>query len=109
MGNCPAPNDPAWTTGLTAGDLCVKLTIVDGGNNDADFLANGIIQDPGGVSGASTSGVTTPGSVGSPTTGGGCTLSQSPATKGKHTEWWLLGGLLGWLGFSSRRHDRKRS
>jgi len=108
-GNCPAPTDPAWTSGLTAGDLCVKLTIVDGGTNDTDFLANGIVKDPGGVSGPSTVSTAAPGSVGSPNTGGGCALSHTPTTASKHTEWWLLGGLLGWLGFSSRRRDRKHS
>ena len=109
MGNCPAPSDPAWTAGLTAGDLCVKLTIVDGGTNDADFLANGIVRDPGGVSGPSLGSGAIPGSVGSPTTGGGCTLSLAPASAGKYAEWWLLGGLLGWLGFSSHRRGHKRS
>jgi hypothetical protein len=50
-GDCPAPGDGAWQAGLTAGHLCVQLTIEDGGPNDADSAAgpNGIIKDPGGV------------------------------------------------------------
>jgi len=105
-GNCPAPTASGWNAGLNLGDLCVKLTIVDGGPNDADALANGVIKDPGGVSGAAIGGgQIVPGSVDSPSTGGGCTLNQTPVTANTHMEWWLLGGLLGWLGFSSRRKN----
>ena len=46
---CPAPGDNAYTSGLTVGDTCVQLSIEDGGPNDADGLANGVVQDPGGV------------------------------------------------------------
>ena len=46
---CPAPGDNAYTSGLTAGYTCVQLSIEDGGPNDADGFANGIVQDPGGV------------------------------------------------------------
>lgn len=48
-GICPEPDDTAYTTGLTAGDNCVQLSIEDGGPNDADQQANTIIKDPGGV------------------------------------------------------------
>ena len=50
-GECPVPGDGAWQSGLTAGHLCVQLTIEDGGPNDADAAPgpNGIIKDPGGV------------------------------------------------------------
>ena len=47
--SCPAPGDNAYTPGLTEGDLCVQLSIEDGGFNDADNLINGVILDPGGV------------------------------------------------------------
>jgi hypothetical protein len=49
-GACPAANDTAYVTGLTAGHDCVRLRIEDGGPNDADGIANGTIKDPGGVS-----------------------------------------------------------
>ena len=45
----PEPNDARWVEGLTAGDWCVKLTIKDGGPNDVDGLANGMVVDPGGL------------------------------------------------------------
>lgn len=34
---------------LRSGDYCVRLTIEDGGPNDADGLRNGVIRDPGGA------------------------------------------------------------
>jgi len=46
-GNCPAPASAGWVTGLVAGHECVRLTIVDGGINDIDREANGVIRDPG--------------------------------------------------------------
>ncbi|KKE83585.1 Ig-like domain-containing protein, partial [Pseudoalteromonas luteoviolacea] len=49
QGYCPAPGSKEWTPGLTEGDWCVKLQIVDGGPNDDDGIANGSIVDPGGV------------------------------------------------------------
>ncbi len=46
---CPGPGAESYQDGLTAGNDCVQLTIEDGGPNDADATANGVIQDPGGV------------------------------------------------------------
>jgi hypothetical protein len=46
---CPAPDSNVYTAGLTEGDNCVRLTIKDGGPNDADGLENGTIDDPGGI------------------------------------------------------------
>jgi hypothetical protein len=45
-GNCPA--DPAnYSTGLKAGDDCIRLAIEDGGPYDTDLSLNGRIADPG--------------------------------------------------------------
>jgi hypothetical protein len=49
-GYCPPPGTADWTTGLTAGHLCVQLTIEDGGPNDDDGLVNSAVVDPGAVS-----------------------------------------------------------
>ncbi|MEW6997836.1 hypothetical protein AADZ86_09030 [Colwelliaceae bacterium BS250] len=49
-GNCPAPLSFAYHVtidGLNAGDDCVQLLIEDGGPNDADGQANGIVKDLG--------------------------------------------------------------
>jgi hypothetical protein len=48
-GACPPPLSGAYRPGLAAGDACVQLTLADGGPNDADGLANGVIRDPGGL------------------------------------------------------------
>ncbi|PCI15077.1 MAG: hypothetical protein COB71_00640 [Thiotrichales bacterium] len=48
-GSCPPVNSGAYRLGLTPGHLCVQLLLEDGGHNDADGVANGIIIDPGGV------------------------------------------------------------
>lgn len=49
-GYCPPPGTADWATGLTAGHLCVQLTLEDGGPNDDDGLVNATIVDPGAVS-----------------------------------------------------------
>jgi len=48
-GACPAPGSSVYTAGLRQGDGCLALTIEDGGPNDADMAANGVIRDPGGL------------------------------------------------------------
>jgi hypothetical protein len=53
-GICPAPGDAAFVPGLNPGDYCVQLRLEDGGANDADRLANGVIKDPGGAAVSST-------------------------------------------------------
>ena len=49
-GNCPAANSATYTAGLNEGDNCIQLIIEDGGVNDADFSANGVVVDPGVIS-----------------------------------------------------------
>lgn len=48
LGTCPPPGDSAYVTGMREGHKCLQLTIVDGGPNDADGVANYVIRDPGG-------------------------------------------------------------
>ncbi|ASK33362.1 hypothetical protein CEK62_02660 [Alcanivorax sp. N3-2A] len=47
LGLCPAVSADSWTPGLTEGDACVRLSIEDGGANDADGHADGTVRDPG--------------------------------------------------------------
>ncbi len=47
LGNCPAVKSDSYIEGLHAGKNCIQLTIVDGGDYDADGVANGSIEDPG--------------------------------------------------------------
>lgn len=46
-GQCPSLADAAWQPGVLAGRDCVRLTLTDGGPNDADGVVNGVIRDPG--------------------------------------------------------------
>jgi len=95
---CPGPGSFSYSQDLNAGDQCIQLTIVDGGPNDADGLANGTISDPGGIG------------VGNPVTsniadpsfgGGGCSLGSGTATE--RGDWWLLALVLGGFGIWRRK------
>jgi hypothetical protein len=46
-GLCPGPSSDLYSLGLNEGDQCVRLTIQDGGANDADGFADGVVTDPG--------------------------------------------------------------
>ncbi len=50
-GNCPEANSTAYTadTAQKAGKTCLRVTLQDGGANDADGVVNGRIVDPLGV------------------------------------------------------------
>ncbi len=48
-GVCPPPHSSLYQTGLNVGDTCLKLLIEDGGANDTDGIANGVVDDPGGI------------------------------------------------------------
>jgi len=45
-GNCPTDGTLSYQEGLQAGSTCLRLSIQDGGPNDADGLADGTIVDP---------------------------------------------------------------
>lgn len=48
-GACPAAADDGYRSGLSAGDGCLQLMLVDGGPNDLDGLADGTIRVVGGL------------------------------------------------------------
>jgi subtilisin-like proprotein convertase family protein len=48
-GTCPEPGSDLYVLGLNEGSNCVQLKIEDGGPNDADGQANGMLVDPVGV------------------------------------------------------------
>lgn len=45
-GNCPTDGSLSYQASLQAGATCLRISIQDGGPNDADGLANGAIVDP---------------------------------------------------------------
>jgi hypothetical protein len=49
LGACPEPGSELYETGLNYLHNCLQLTIEDGGPNDIDGTANGVIKDPGSV------------------------------------------------------------
>jgi hypothetical protein len=48
-GNCPNDDTANYVDGLQTGATCIRLTIQDGGANDADGKINGTIEDPAAV------------------------------------------------------------
>jgi hypothetical protein len=48
-GACPPPLAAAYASPMSAGHGCLQLTLTDGGPNDADGVADGVIRDPGGI------------------------------------------------------------
>ncbi len=96
-GNCPLGG---YQSGLTQGHYCVRLTIVDGGPNDADGVQNGTVVDPGGVSESLVPEADT--SLGSGF-GGGCTLSDSTSPLG--LEWLALLASLAGFGYLRIRNQ----
>ena len=48
-GVCPAPQSELYQSGLAVGQVCLRLLIEDGGINDSDGIANGVVEDPGGI------------------------------------------------------------
>jgi MYXO-CTERM domain-containing protein len=104
-GGCPEPGNGSYDRPITGAladklredDECVQLTIEDGGANDADGAVNGSVSDPGGV--AEVPGTPLPETA---TGGGGCSVTTGMENPGQHSEWWLLAGLLGFLGWKRR-------
>ena len=95
-GVCPQAGSPAYASGLTAGNECLQLTLVDGGPNDADSVANGTVLDPGGI------GVKIPAATGS---SGGCSLSTGRVNPTERGDWGLILGFIAWLGLLRRRQN----
>ena len=75
QGVCPAAGSATYVGGLSEGDDCVRLTIEDGGPNDADGEANGVIRDPGGVTQGSAPAASPASSGGGSGSGGGGVVS----------------------------------
>jgi hypothetical protein len=113
-GDCPAIDSEAYTAGLTVGDNCVLLAIVDGGANDADNKVNGQIVDPSTMSridGHPSTGLgndtgSNNGVFDNISGSGGCTLSTETTSPFKHAEWLLLGGAVGWMAMRRRRQQK---
>ena len=99
-GTCPVAGSTSYSPGLTAGNFCVELSILQGGNDDTDSSTN-TISDPGGVA---TSTALATAQVDTRTYGtSGCSISPTPVNPFKRSDWFLLLGFVAWLGFRRRR------
>lgn len=103
QGNCAGVTN--YTPGLTTGNFCVRLTIQDGGPNDADGAKNGQVKDPGGVAQGfvAVSGTQRPGQ-----SLGGCSVGRVPAGPTSAVDWWLIGAVLGAAGIARRRRAARQ-
>lgn len=99
-GVCPEAGSSSYTSGLTVGNQCVQLTIVEGGANDADSVTT-TISDPSGVGVKGT-----PADLRTSATGG-CSLGSSRASLTDRGEWWLVLGFVAWLGMVIRRRQSR--
>jgi len=93
-GNCPAPGSASWSSGLTQGHNCIRLSITDDGTNDDSGFADGVVRFAGTVEGYQGIGTDLV---------AGCSMSVNPHNVKDHAEWPLLLMLLGWLGFYVKR------
>jgi hypothetical protein len=83
-GNCPSIVGTEWVGGLIEGYNCMKLSITDGGLNDADGGADGIIKDPGSISSNPD-------------------IDPTLLQLGGSSSWPLLVALAAWLGLARRK------
>jgi len=95
-GICPPPGDAAYSpvNELTVGDDCIQLRLTDGGLNDADGIADGVITDPGGPSTlqAASEVPVAPGTD-------GCSLTQKKSVGLiERSDWLLVAAFIIWLG-----------
>lgn len=107
-GYCPPPGDASYVTGITATHQCVELLIEDGGPNDSDGSANGVVRNLGAVFIAAPAAPPGNGSSGTPIDPNLDTFPADPlphnAGSGAHggggtLEWLSLLGLLLARGF----------
>ncbi len=100
-GVCSAVVSGDWTAGLTAGNYCVRLTIVDDGPNDSN-KTTGTIVDPGGIGVPVVPPAVT--RAGSPLSAAkGCSMSSVPVDPSQRADWWLVAGFLGALAWLRRK------
>jgi hypothetical protein len=96
-----APFNSQLAGKLEEGTNCVQLTIEKDGPNDS-IKGDDKVTDPSGVLK-----VPAPSRPDTKTTGdgagGGCSIADSPVEPAQRGEWWLLGGLLAFLGLRRRK------
>jgi len=99
--SCPAADDTVYDSSpnITIGHECIRLTIVDGGPNDDDGLANGTVVDPGGVAESFFIDTRTSGTD-------GCSMTGTTRNANNHADWWLVSAFIGLLGWFSLKRKQ---
>jgi len=89
---CPTASDTIYdvSPGLTTGDRCIRLTIVDNGPNDNDATV-GAVADPSGI--AESFNIDTRVS-----STDGCSMSGNTVDSSQRADWWLVAAFVGLLG-----------
>jgi len=97
---CPPAGDANYSTspGLTTGDRCIRLTIVDNGPNDNDATV-GTVADPGGI--AESFNIDTRVS-----STDGCSMSGTTVDSSQRADWWLVAGFMGLLGLLRLKRNK---
>ena len=93
-GVCPAVGSTEWSNGLTEGDDCVRLSIADGGANDADGQPNGIVVSTGttvGYAGINADLVQ------------GCSMTGARSGLKNHIDWLITLLFIAGLGYAAKR------
>jgi len=101
---CPEAGNAAYASGLTEGDVCLQITMNEGGSNDADGVADGSLMDPGGISEVAPAAA--PASNTAAASGGdsgGCSISGTPTSLKQHGDWWIVVAFLTFLGLIRRK------
>ena len=88
---CPPPGSTSYVAGLATFNDCIELTLTDGGPNDADAEANGVISDPGAV--------VIPAAAND--NGAGAVPTSAPGGAGA-LDWWWLAMMSSLLAFRNR-------
>jgi len=98
---CPTPDDNAsYSAGLTTGDRCIRLTIVDDGPNDDDATTPGTVADPSGLAESFTVDTRTSGTD-------GCSMSGNTIESSQRADWWIVACFLGLLGLFRLKHKQQ--
>ena len=97
---CPAASDAVYDTspGLTEGDRCVRLTIVDNGPNDTD-ASDGTVADPSGIGESFSIDTRVSGTD-------GCSMSELPLAANQRADWWIVAGFMGILGLLRLKRNK---